>query len=699
MVRVQVNPLPVISIKPIDKRCINGSIISLNNFVTVNGLFRPGGTWSSPSPGLIYDDKFNPIAGGVSSLPGWKVKYEYTDPFTGCYNKDSSYVTIYALPKPYAGKDDTICTGTKLSLSGSPLTPPGTWRVNSVPLAVEGSYPNTKFNPDVSGIINGGTYEVIYNYTDNNSCVNEDTVKVTVYKTPVVEAGNPKEFCVDANFTTLTGDPAGGVWTGKGVAGNQFYPSLATPGVHDLWYSYTNVKCTVNDKVQYTVWDLPVVSANTLSGKTYFCRNDALVQLNGQPSGAGGLWSGPGVSGNTFNPAIGADSKTDYSLRYEYTDNHKCKNKADMMVSVKPEPVVVIDPAGSKLCFGNPYTIKATYNHADGIVWWKGIQSDGAIIGKPDSTTISYNPGATDQTKLYFWLNIKTVHSDNICLPAYDSMQVNMSAMPVPDFAGDPQSGCAPLSVQFSDLSTINPGTISVWEWSFGDGNMSADQSPIHVYQLPGKYDVKLKVTSDAGCEKDIQKTEYIEAYIVPLANFIAKPPLALLSVPTVEFFNRSTNETEQTGYLWNFGDNNTLGGGSSTQRDASFKYSDTGHYNVRLIASNEFGCMDTMDKIIQILPDVIVYIPNAFTPDKTGPIKNNIFRVYVEGIMSFEFKVFDRWGQLMYESDNFENHGWTGTYLGSTQMAPMDVYVYTVKVKGLDGIDYKYSGSVSLLR
>ena len=213
MVRVQVNPLPVISIKPIDKRCINGSIISLNNFVTVNGLFRPGGTWSSPSPGLVYDDKFNPIAGGVSSLPGWKVKYEYTDPFTGCYNKDSSYVTIYALPKPYAGIDDTICTGTKLSLSGSPLTPPGTWRVNSVPLAVEGSYPNTKFNPDVSGIINGGTYEVIYNYTDNNSCVNEDTVKITVYKTPVVEAGNPKEFCVDANFTTLTGDPAGGVWT------------------------------------------------------------------------------------------------------------------------------------------------------------------------------------------------------------------------------------------------------------------------------------------------------------------------------------------------------------------------------------------------------------------------------------------------------------------------------------------------------
>ena len=122
-VRVQVTPLPVITIKPIDKRCIDGTIISLNNFVTVGGIFRPGGTWSSPSPGLIYDDKFNPIASGTSTPPGWKVKYEYTDPATLCYNKDSSYVTIYPLPKPFAGFDDSICTGAPLALAGSPQTP------------------------------------------------------------------------------------------------------------------------------------------------------------------------------------------------------------------------------------------------------------------------------------------------------------------------------------------------------------------------------------------------------------------------------------------------------------------------------------------------------------------------------------------------------------------------------------------------
>jgi len=699
MVRVRVNPLPVIKISAIDKRCLNGSMISLNNFVTVDGTYKPGGIWTSPSAGLIYTDKFNPIAAGVSNPPGWKVRYEYTDPLTGCYNKDSSYVTIYGLPKPYAGLDDSICTGTPKTLIGVPQIPPGTWRG----LGVEGSYPNWRFNPDASGINNGGTYEAIYHYTDNNQCENEDTVKITVFKTPIVDAGTPKEFCIDASAVTLTGDPAGGTWTGKGVAVNYFYPSLATAGVHDLTYTYNNVICVVSDKVKYTVWDLPSVSANTLSGRTYFCRNEGLVQLNGQPGGPGGIWSGPGVptGGNTFNPAIGAEATTDYSLRYEYTDNHKCKNKADLLVRVKPEPIVVIDPAGSKLCFGNPYTISATYNHADGVMWWKGAQSDGTIKGNPDSTKISYDPGPIDQSRLYFWLYIKTTHKDNICAPAYDSIQVHMSDMPVAEFSGDPLSGCSPLNVQFSDLSTITHGKISIWEWTFGDGNMDGNQNPLHVYQLPGKYDVKLKVISDAGCENEIRKPEYIESYIVPTANFIPKPSLALLSVPTIEFLNRTTNETAQTTYLWNFGDyeNYTPGGGSSILRDPNFKYSDTGHYKVTLIASNEFGCTDSTFKEVTILPDVMVYIPNAFTPDNRGPEKNNVFRAYVQGVMSFEFKVFDRWGQLMYQSNDLETHGWPGTYLGSTENAPMDVYIYTVKVKGLDGLDYKYSGSVSLLR
>jgi hypothetical protein len=180
MVRVRVNPLPVIIIKPIDKRCINGTIISLDGFVIADGTFRMGGIWSSPSAGLIYADKFNPMAAGESSPPGWKVIYEYMNPATGCYNKDSSYVTIYALPKPFAGEDESVCKGTKKTLTGVPLLPPGTWRGTGVG---RGST-NWWFNPDTVGVVSGGTYDVIYHYTDNHQCENEDIVKFKVKTKP-----------------------------------------------------------------------------------------------------------------------------------------------------------------------------------------------------------------------------------------------------------------------------------------------------------------------------------------------------------------------------------------------------------------------------------------------------------------------------------------------------------------------------------
>ena len=61
--------------------------------------------------------------------------------------------------------------------------------------------------------------------------------------------------------------------------------------------------------------------------------------------------------------------------------------------------------------------------------------------------------------------------------------------------------------------------------------------------------------------------------------------------------------------------------------------------------------------------------------------------------------KIYSQWGELLYESTDYENHGWDGTYLKTEEQVPMDVYVYVMKIKGLDGIDYKYSGTVTLFR
>ena len=686
-VHVKVNPLPVISLSPIPQRCIDGAVLLLNSYVTVDGSYKSGGIWTSKSSGLVFSDRFDPKVAGVGT---YYVRYEYTNPVTGCYKKDSTQVTINALPKVMAGKDDSVCTGDgKYALKGSPLIPAGVW----LGQGVEGSMGGYTFNPEAPGIINGGVYSPVYRYTDSKGCVNTDTLNITVFKTPVVDAGSDQDLCIDASPMTMVGNPGGGTWSGPGLSGGIFNPASVGAGVYQLTYTYTNVICTQTDKIKMTVHALPILTLQTIDGKSIYCNNDPGVGLLGNP--AGGTWSGPGVGGNMFDPSICTTTETTYDLKYSYKDAWGCQSSKILKVTVRPAPSVLIDKTGNKLCFGNPYTINSSFQNANGILWWKDITADGLILGTVTNPQIGYSPGDSDRKRLYFRLHIKTTHSDNVCAAAYDSIKVNLSAMPEPNFDATPREGCVPLTVDFRDSSTITLGSLANWEWDFGDGSSSMSQNPQHLYSQPGVYKITLKAISDAGCEKAITKDQYIMARIVPDVSFLPKPELTLVSVPTIKFLNSTKNETGGIQWYWNFDDGTKLDGGKSSDRDPEYKYSDTGKYDVKLLAVNEYGCKDSMIRRVIVLPDVIAYIPTAF---KEGGL-NPQFKVICDGFVDFELKIYSRWGELLYQSTDYKTHGWKGNYLNSETKVPTGVYVYILKLKGLDALDYKYSGTVTFLR
>lgn len=83
---------------------------------------------------------------------------------------------------------------------------------------------------------------------------------------------------------------------------------------------------------------------------------------------------------------------------------------------------------------------------------------------------------------------------------------------PVAAFTGSPLTGEAPLSVSFTDTSTGSPTS---WLWSFGDGKLSAEQNPVHVYETPGSYDVNLKASNEGGFDTE-QKDGYIVVNVPP---------------------------------------------------------------------------------------------------------------------------------------------------------------------------------------
>ena len=148
-------------------------------------------------------------------------------------------------------------------------------------------------------------------------------------------------------------------------------------------------------------------------------------------------------------------------------------------------------------------------------------------------------------------------------------------AAPTADFTADPTSGCAPLTVNFSDASS---GEITDWSWDFGDGTTSTEQNPTHTYNNPGNYTVSLTVTGPGGSDTET-KTDYITVYQPITADFSGSPTSGDAPL-TVNFTDQSTGDV--TAWSWDFGD-----GGTSTEQNPSHEYTAAGTYTVKLTASN----------------------------------------------------------------------------------------------------------------
>ncbi|GEM_PF-6904508 len=202
---------------------------------------------------------------------------------------------------------------------------------------------------------------------------------------------------------------------------------------------------------------------------------------------------------------------------------------------------------------------------------------DSGKVTSSSSTDISYAGSALDWNTTYYW-RVKTWDNYDGEGVYCDNQTFVTSALPVANFTANITSGTAPLSVNFTDLSTNTP--IS-WLWDFGDGNTSTDQNPTHTYVLAGTYNVSLNATNVGGSNVCTQ-TNYITAAIAPVANFSANVTSGALPL-TVNFTDESTNAP--ISWLWNFGDGNT-----STDQNPTHTYTAVGTYNVSLNATNVGG-------------------------------------------------------------------------------------------------------------
>jgi gliding motility-associated-like protein len=245
-----------------------------------------------------------------------------------------------------------------------------------------------------------------------------------------------------------------------------------------------------------------------------------------------------------------------------------------------------------------------------------------------------------------------------------------------------PARGCVPHTAVFTNTSL--GGTDFVWD--FGDGSpTSTDPDPTHVYTDTGTYIIKLVATDTSTCNKIDSTTFTVRVFPIPTAAYTFSPNPAQENRPT-QFTNTSIGAVS---YLWRFGD-----GESSTETNPLHQYNATGLFNACLYATNEAGCLDSICQNVPALILPVLDVPNAFTPGRFG--NNSEVRVQGFGIGTMTWTIFNRWGQVVFKTNN-RRAGWDGTFNGVLQ--PMDVYTYTLDVIFTDGKKLRKTGDISLLR
>ena len=215
-----------------------------------------------------------------------------------------------------------------------------------------------------------------------------DTTIIEIKVAPNAQITNTQtSFCETDDVVTLTGTPTSGTWTSStsgAVSGNEFYPSIAGIGGHDITYSVTENGCKDTDTKSFNVIDTP--DATIINPDTVFCSNDATYTFTATT--IGGTWSGTGINSSTgvFNPQ-GLDGI--YKIKYS-VGNTNCLDADSVTIRVKPAPNVEITNTNTTFCASDP-TVTLTGTPSGG-TWTSSIPA--AVSGSsfyPSTGANNYN--------------------------------------------------------------------------------------------------------------------------------------------------------------------------------------------------------------------------------------------------------------------------------------------------------------------
>ncbi len=266
-------------------------------------------------------------------------------------------------------------------------------------------------------------------------------------------------------------------------------------------------------------------------------------------------------------------------------------------------------------------------------------------------------------------------------------LTLNISAVPIVSFTVNNSSGCGSLSAQFNN-TTVAPGyTTCIWD--FGNGGASTVCSPIHNYQNIGVYDVSLSISNGIGCQSTGTEPAMITVLNSPEAAFSMEES----PIPSTTGVGRFINESIGANtYEWIIP---LVGNYTDLDPVVTFPPEEASYF-VCLEANALNGCSDTYCATVFVRDETIIYVPSAFTPNLDNV--NDFFRPKLTfEPQLYEFQVFDRWGNMIFESKD-PALGWNGASDSGEFFSPDNYYAWKIKAVK-DATIINRMGKVLMLR
>ena len=389
-----------------------------------------------------------------------------------------------------------------------------------------------------------------------------------------------------------------------------------------------------------------------------------VVQLSGGDGNYSYAWTSAGVAlGNGTSLSVPADPGGVFQL--EVVDGCGASTQATVSVGLMSYPPLSVSASADStvLCAGDDVemAVLAVSGGAGGYSY--GWTSNGAALGNDSTQLVSVS-----DTTLY------QVTVTDICgAQASDQVQLNIPFYaPLSLVAGPDTLICPGDEVVLSAEPSGGAGGYSLWWPDVGSADPQIDVFPMQTTTF------LVEVTDQCGVMTQEDVTVEVED---------VSAGIDLGYGDEFEITAQSVSSPNTVDFLWDMGDGTLYQGAN-----VAHAYADLEDHLVQLVVVSDIGCLDTAT--VLVVPPAHLYIPNAFTPDGDGV--NDVFLPMGNDLFELELRIYDRWGELIFESGGGEL-AWNGELNGTP--VQNGVYIYQVRAAGLRFGPVERVGHVTLLR